>query len=229
MEIRTVFLDAGGVLVLLNWEQVSETLARHGIAVAAQRLRDAEPIVKKRMDTAEIIHSTRDGDRFATYLQSIITEAGVIESQNFAPAVEELLHYNSKWNLWETIPSDVIPTLAALRSKSIKLVVLSNSNGTLRESFERFGLLDKVDYLFDSHEEGVEKPDPAYFHHALKVSGSSAGTTIHVGDFYHVDVIGARNAGIRPILLDAANLYEECDCERIRTLSEILGRVAPIV
>ena len=79
-----------------------------------------------------------------------------------------------------------------------------------------------MDYLFDSHEEGIEKPDPAYFQQALKISGSSAETTVHVGDFYHVDVVGARSAGIRPILLDAADLYQGCDCERVRSLSELI-------
>ncbi len=227
MHVRTVFLDAGGGLVHPNWDRVSETLARHGIAVAASRLRNAEPIVKKRMDTAEIIRSTNDGNRFSTYLQSIIGEAGVNVSEAIAPAVEELLQYNSKWNLWETIAEDVVPTLLALRSMSMKLVVLSNSNGTLRKSFERFDLLDKVDFLFDSHEEGVEKPDPAYFLRALERSGSSAETTVHVGDFYHVDVVGARSADIRPVLLDAANLYEGSDCERIRTLPEIVGKIVP--
>jgi HAD superfamily hydrolase (TIGR01549 family) len=194
----------------------------HGIAVDATRLQNAEPIVKKRMDTAEIIRSTNDGDRFSVYLRSIIREAGVMETQNIASAVQELIEYNNARNLWETIPPDVFPTLAALRSLGMKLVVLSNSNGTLRESFKRFGLLNKVDFLFDSHEEGIEKPDPAYFHHALKQSGSSAETTIHVGDFYHVDVVGARSAGIRPILLDAAGLYQDCDCERIGSLSELI-------
>ena len=170
--------------------------------------RITEPIVKKRMDTAEIIRSTNDGDRFSVYLRSIILQAGVAKAQNIDPAVQELIEYNNLWNLWETIPPDVFPTLGTLRALGMKLVVLSNSNGTLRESFKRFGLLDKVDFLFDSHEEGIEKPDPAYFHHALKISCSNAETTVHVGDFYHIDVLGARSAGIRPILLDAAGLYK---------------------
>ncbi len=228
MPIQTIFLDAGGVLVHPNWERVSNSLAQHNILIPAHRLRNAEPIVKKRMDTAEIIRSSTDGDRFSTYLRSVIAEAGVEAFRNIDPALEELHEYNNHWNLWETVPEDVIPTLTALRTEGMKLVVLSNANGTLRESFERFGLLDKVDFLFDSHEEGVEKPDPAYFQRALTQSGSSAETTIHIGDFYHVDVVGARNAGIRPILLDAANLYEGCDCEKIQSLKELINTMGTL-
>ncbi len=44
---------------------------------------------------------------------------------------------------------------------------------------------------------------------------------MHVGDLYHVDVIGARAAGLRAVLLDAAGLYEGYDCPRIGSLGEL--------
>ena len=42
---------------------------------------------------------------------------------------------------------------------------------------------------------------------------------MHVGDLYHVDVAGARAAGLTPALLDVGDLYPECDCLRVRSLS----------
>ena len=45
---------------------------------------------------------------------------------------------------------------------------------------------------------------------------------MHVGDLYHVDVVGARAAGIQPVLLDAAGLYDECDCARVRSLDGLI-------
>jgi FMN phosphatase YigB (HAD superfamily) len=44
---------------------------------------------------------------------------------------------------------------------------------------------------------------------------------MHVGDLYHVDVAGARAAGLHALLLDAANLYADYDCARVRTLGEV--------
>ena len=55
MAIQTVFLDAGGVLVNPNWDRVSETLARHGVDVAAAALAAAEPHAKRRIDTGDTI------------------------------------------------------------------------------------------------------------------------------------------------------------------------------
>jgi len=48
-----------------------------------------------------------------------------------------------------------------------------------------------------------------------------------VGDIYHVDVVGARAAGIRPVLVDAGGLYGDADCPRVRSLSELAAHLAP--
>src|SRR6267142_767451 len=103
-----------------------------------------------------------------------------------------------------SLPDEVHPTLAALRARGFKLVVVSNANGRLRYLFDRLGLSGSLDGLFDSYDEGVEKPDPRFFRRALERTGAEAQSTIHVGDFYHIDVAGARAAGITPVLLDVA-------------------------
>ena len=74
-----------------------------------------------------------------------------------------------------------------------------------------------------SYEDLIDLPDPRFFRLALDRVGASAATTIHVGDLYHVDVVGARAAGIRPVLLDVADLYPDADCERVRSLSALLA------
>jgi putative hydrolase of the HAD superfamily len=89
-------------------------------------------------------------------------------------------------------------------------------------------LTDAVDAVFDSCDEGIEKPDPRFFQLALDRLGATAATTVHVGDLFHVDVVGARAAGIEPVLLDVADLYGDADCTRIPTLTALLD-VLPAV
>ncbi|MEO8500523.1 MAG: HAD hydrolase-like protein, partial [Vicinamibacteria bacterium] len=74
---------------------------------------------------------------------------------------------------------------------------------------------------FDSYVEKVEKPDPRFFEIALERSGSTRATTVHVGDFYEIDVVGARRAGLEAILLDPADVNRDRDCVRVRTLDEL--------
>jgi putative hydrolase of the HAD superfamily len=226
--IQTVFLDAGGVLVGPNWSRVSATLARNGVAIPAASLAEAEPRAKKRLDTGETIQATNDEQRGWTYFNLVLTEAGVPLTEATAAALADLRAYHQQSNLWETVPDEVPASLAALRARGLRLVVVSNANGRLHHAFERLGLTAAMDFVFDSHEEGVEKPDPRFFQIALERSGADARTTIHVGDLYHVDVVGARAAGITPVLLDSAGLYPECDCLRVRSLTELVATLSTI-
>jgi HAD superfamily hydrolase (TIGR01509 family) len=222
MPIQTVFLDAGGVLVNPNWRRVSEALARHAVDVSPERMAEAEPRAKKRLDTGDTIRATNDQQRGWAYFNLVLTEAGVSLSDATAAALAELHTYHQTHNLWETVPDEVLPSLAALRASGRRLVVLSNANGTLHRAFDRLGLTASFDVIFDSHQEGVEKPDPRFFQIALERSGAAAETTMHVGDLYHVDVVGARAAGLTPALLDVAGLYPDCDCLRVRSLTELV-------
>jgi HAD superfamily hydrolase (TIGR01509 family) len=221
--IETLFLDAGGVLVFPNWTRVSDALARHGVAVTAATLAAAEPRAKKRLDQGTTIQTTNDQQRGWTYFHLVLTEAGVTLSDATTAALEELHDYHRQHNLWESVPDDVLPSLAALRTAGLRLVVVSNANGTLHRAFDRLGLAPALDVVFDSHLEGVEKPDPRFFQIALERSGARAETTVHVGDLYHVDVVGARAAGLDAILFDVADLYPEADCRRVRTLADLLA------
>jgi putative hydrolase of the HAD superfamily len=152
----------------------------------------------------------------------VLAGAGIALSDATAAALAELQTYHQQFNLWESIPDEVRPALGALRARGLQLVVVSNANGALHRAFDRLGLTGEFDVIFDSYLEGVEKPDPRFFQIALERSGARAASTMHVGDLYHVDVAGARAAGITPALLDTANLYPECDCLRVRSLAALV-------
>lgn len=45
---------------------------------------------------------------------------------------------------------------------------------------------------------------------------------LYVGDVFHIDVLGARAAGIDAVLLDRYDLRAHVDASRIRTLAELV-------
>jgi HAD superfamily hydrolase (TIGR01509 family) len=220
--IETLFLDAGGVLVHPNWQRVADTLSRHGVAASAEALMRAEPHAKRTIDQGTQIRRTTDEQRAWVYMDLVFAGAGVAKSPQTDAAVAEIAAYHAEHNLWEHVPSDVVPALEALRRLVPRLVVVSNANGVLHRMFDRVGLSRYFDVICDSCVERVEKPDPRYFQIALERSGSRADTTTHVGDLYHVDVVGARRAGLGAILVDSAGLYPDADCPRVRTLAELV-------
>ena len=219
--IDTIFLDAGGVLVWPNWTRVSAALGAHNVAVAPERLAAADPLARLSIDRADLIAASTDLRRGWTYFDLVLTHAGVPLSEHTAAALDSLQEYHRKENLWETVPDFVVPALRQLRTAAYRLVVMSNSNGTLHRAFTRLGLAPLVDVIVDSALEGVEKPDRRFFELGLARSGARAETTVHVGDLYHVDVAGARAARLRAILVDEGDLRPEADCPRIRSIAAL--------
>lgn len=223
--IETVFLDAGGVLVNPNWERVSTGLAGHGVMISAATLEAAEPHAKKQLDTGAAIQATNDTSRGWLYFNLVLQHAGLALSEATDAALRELAEYHAKVNLWESVPREVPAALDRLRAAGHRLVVVSNSNGTLQAQFDRLDLTRKFDVVIDSAVEGVEKPDPRLFQIALERSGSRTETTVHAGDFFHIDVVGARNAGLQPWLIDAAGLYADYDVPRVPSLHALVDRL----
>jgi len=222
VSIDTLFLDAGGVLVFPNWTRVSAALARRGVDADPRALAAAEPHVKRQIDMGDTIATTDDERRGWLYFDLILERAGVEPGAATTAAVRELYEYHQRMNLWEHVPDGAEAALQDLRRLGLRLVVVSNANGRLATVFDRIGLSKYFDCVIDSFLEGVEKPDPRLFQIALSRSGARAERTLHVGDLYHVDVVGARAAGLSAVLYDAAGLYPDCDCPRVRSLQELV-------
>jgi len=224
--IETLFLDAGGVLVHPNWSRVSESLARRGVVTTAEALREADLRAKRELDAPQMMRDTNDAQRGWHYFNLVLKHAGVALSPATDAALAELKAYHETQNLWESIADEVAPALARLRALGLKLVVVSNANGRLAFLMERLGLAPSFEVMLDSHVEGVEKPDPRLFRIALERSGGRPATTLHVGDLYHVDVVGARCAGLQAVLFDVAGLYPDADCPRVASLTELADGLA---
>lgn len=221
--IDTVFLDAGGVLCHPSWARVADALVRHGATVTPAALAVAEQRATHELDQASVIDSTDDRSRGWLYFNLVLRHAGVEQDAGTDAALAELREYHKGENLWEHVEPDVEPALAALRARGLRLVVVSNANGRLRHLFDRLQLTRWFDHLLDSHEWGVEKPDPRLFHLALEQAKADPARTVHVGDLFHVDVKGARRAGLRDaVLFDMAGLYEGVDCPRVRSFAALV-------
>jgi putative hydrolase of the HAD superfamily len=223
MPIDTVFLDAGGVLVFPNWARVAERLRHHGVTVTPEALSAVEWHAKHEVDTGAAGQS--DLVRGWLVFGRVFARAGVTDAAAIDAAIGDLHAYHAEYNLWEVVPPAVVPALRRLRAAGKKLVVVSNANGRMRAALDRVGIGPHVDLVIDSFEEGVEKPDPAIFHRALARAERRAESTVHVGDLFHTDVVGARAAGLRAVLLDMAGLYGDHDCERVASLTELAEMV----
>ena len=225
--VRVLLLDVGGVLVRPRFERVAEAVRARGVPADATAKAAGEPHVKKTLDRPPSPGFATDAERGWHYFNLVLSQAGIARSAATDAALAEVKAWHDQHCLWEDVLPGVRPSLDRFRAGGLRLGAVSNANGTLLRLFDRLGFTSAFDVILDSQVEGVEKPDPRIFHLALERLGEEAGAALHVGDFYHVDVVGARAAGIRPVLVDEAGLYPEADCPRVRSLAELASRLVP--
>jgi putative hydrolase of the HAD superfamily len=220
--LETVFLDAGGVLIHPNWERVAAAAARAGITVGGAALRRAEARAKHGIDAPAHVASTDDVSRGRRMYALAFERAGSpLSSAQLDAVCAEIEAEHARRNLWDVVLDEAAPALRRLREAGLRLVVVSNSNGTVGRLLEDVGLAEHFACVIDSTLVGVEKPDPRIFRIALERAGARAESTVHVGDLYEVDVVGARSAGLEAILVDPEGLYADRECRRVSSIAAL--------
>ena len=116
--------------------------------------------------------------------------------------------------------------LEALRAGGIRLLVVSNWDSSLPPLLEALGIRGYFDGVLGSALFGASKPGRAIFDEAVRLAGVGRAEALHVGDSIHDDYHGAREAGIRALLVDRSGRAPE-GVEAISSLDEVLGRVFP--
>jgi putative hydrolase of the HAD superfamily len=213
---RAVLLDALGTLVELQppGPRLRAQLAARGFEVSEERAAAGF--------AAEIAyyleHNLEGSDRerlndLRDRCAEAMMEALELPGLDHATAREAML------GSLEFVPfSDALPALDVLRGHV--LIVVSNWDCSLADWLGPAGLLEHVQAVVTSAEVGVGKPGRAIFEHALAIAGVEAGEAVHVGDSLENDVVGARAAGIRPVLV-ARDGGAPAGVEAIRSLAEL--------
>lgn len=81
--------------------------------------------------------------------------------------------------------------LSSLRDHGYKLGIVSNFSHALPTICDKLNLTEKVDFITYSDAVGYEKPLPYIFEDALDKARVSPEETLHVGDSYVADILGA--------------------------------------
>jgi putative hydrolase of the HAD superfamily len=225
--VRALLVDLGGVVVRPAFERVASALSAHGVAAGAEALAAAEPLARRQLDRPPAEGLQTDAQRGWLYFDLVLAGAGIARDARTDAALAEVKAWHDVHCLWEDVLDGAREALARLRAAGLRTAAVSNANGTVAVLLERLGLTALFDVILDSQVVGIEKPDPRLFRLALEGLRAQPEEAVHVGDLYHVDVAGARAAGLRAVLVDEAGLYPEVDCPRVRSLAELAVRLVP--
>jgi HAD superfamily hydrolase (TIGR01549 family) len=232
LTIRTIFFDLGGTLLIMRRDRIiSRILTDSGYPAGPEQVHSAYFKVEpswlatyggKKMDGAETEEAYRQLDEMIVRLLFPAKSTEEVESMSRLT--------RSRWSVVEKeVPlelyPDALPTLNRLRSSGYTLGLVSNAPPDTAKVIVSLGLPPYFSTVVVSGVVGVSKPNPEIFRIALNQTGGVAKEAIHVGDVYEADVLGARNAGIKGLLLDRDGTQTGLDCPRITSLSEIYGHL----
>ena len=225
--LRAIFFDAGNTLLRMDYDAIAAQLATLGVEVTAADVQRAEWGARVQLDP-HLVAATSTESRSTTEHYIRYTLAGLaVRDEAIVHALLTWRHgYNPPAGLWHRADPEAEAALALCHEVGLRAGVVSNSNGSIRATMERLGLARYLDFVIDSGEVGVEKPDPRIFARALAEAGLRPSEAVYVGDLYSIDVLGARAAGMDAVLLDPGRCWGERDC---RTAAGVLAAVRRIV
>jgi REG-2-like HAD superfamily hydrolase len=206
--LRTVFLDLGDTLMYVHPDVPTvylETCRELGLEVepagVAAALHAGERHYREALRTGRSFESSMVDARafWQEYNQLILGELGAAgDTATMARTLSERFWSPPSWRAFP----EVHEVLGALRTAGVQLAVISNFTDALVAVCRTHELDGYFDCLVASTVTGSQKPDVSIFREALRRTGADPETSLHVGDNYIADVLGARAAGIDGVLVD---------------------------
>ena len=116
---------------------------------------------------------------------------------------------------------DALGLLRELKRRGFTVGAISDWETTLPDLLAELGLAPYLDALAVSAIVGVTKPSPRLFQEALRQANTAPETSLHVGDWYELDVAGARATGMQALLFDHQGRRPNADCPRAPTFDAL--------
>jgi putative hydrolase of the HAD superfamily len=127
-----------------------------------------------------------------------------------------------------SLDPEAMRVLKTLRDLGVKTAIVSNTpwGSSAAAWLTRHGLLDQVDATVFCMDVGWRKPHRAPFDRALSLLEVAPADALFVGDDHRWDVIGAQNAGLRPILVGRGVPNSPPNCVTIQNLGDLIELAA---
>jgi putative hydrolase of the HAD superfamily len=231
--IRTIFFDAGFTLLRSAestpevCRRISAQLGLHlDIAAVEQRMMDAEDYFLRQARLNRHTWASEQAIRefwigyYMNLLRPFVEEHDEPRLYKLGVAITDEYQNHTTWMVYD----DVLPVLKALRQRDYHLGIISDWGISLGPILRNLNLTRYFDSLLISAVTRHAKPSPMLYEMALQRANAIADYTLHIGDSYIHDVLGARAVGMTPVLLDRARRVEasSVDCLLVHSLYELL-------
>jgi HAD superfamily hydrolase (TIGR01549 family) len=205
-----VVFDVGGVFTFPDWAVLQRDLNVVGpISVSALTCRRGHYRAVAALSRSQELGLPRPWE---SYYSAFATAIGAT-----APGHVDMvrtLFEEMDGRLWRDVAAGNVDIARRLARTGARIGILSNADGDVERSLVELGVcqvgcgsLLGVEFVIDSGVERIAKPDPRIFRLASDRLGVDPGDVLYVGDNLWLDVVGARRAGLRSVLLDPLHLH----------------------
>lgn len=231
--VRAVFFDAGFTMLAPHpsvIEIAARVCAERGTPIDAERLEANLPAAERslRARARELPWAWSDEatiaamwtNYFTVLLGESLAEMSAGEAEACVRDVVQAYEHSTSYALYP----DVIPALRALKARGLTLGVISDWGVGLGLILRHHDLVQYFDFAVVSAAVRLAKPDPKLFETALHRADAIGDYALHIGDSYVLDVLGARAAGITPVLIDRNRQHDpsRLDCLVVNDLYGLL-------
>jgi len=228
LKVRAIFFDLGGTLLKLRRDRIFQIILEdQRIDVPLRPIHDAYYLADAWWEDvygSKVLSGEEEEKAFRELDLFVLQKLGLAIDRVKAELLATMVHkrwFEVERTIQQELYQDVQPYLHNLRSRGFILGLISNASPETKEIISKVGLDDYMDHIVISGIVGVAKPHPAIFQHAVSLTSAIPDECLHVGNSYKADVLGARRAGLRAVLIDRDGRYPEADCPRIRRLDEL--------
>jgi putative hydrolase of the HAD superfamily len=206
---RAVFFDVDFTLIhpgpMFQGPGYRDFCARYGITVDASAFDAAVAAASSTLDSQGGIY---DPDIFIRYTRRIIEgmggRGGAID--HAARDIYEEWSVCHHFTLYEDVPE----VLRAIHRAGVKIGLISNTQRSLASFQTHFELEGLFAVTVSSADHGYMKPHPSIFEAALTQVGVTPAQSVMVGDSLAHDIEGARQLGMRAVLVSRSGEPVAC-------------------
>lgn len=229
---RAIFFDVGFTLLAPHpsvMEIARTACLRAGVAIDVACLRQQQKRAEEHLRSSSRAQPWAWSDETAinaiwtSYFTEMLTPCLADQPERLEACVRETVRAFDDAGNYALYP-DVLPCLRALHEQGLTLGVISDWGVSLSLILRHHDLIPYFDFAVISAQARRAKPDPQLFQTALERANAIPDYTLHIGDSYVLDVLGARSVGITPVLLDRRTLYDpaQLDCLVAHSLYDLL-------
>lgn len=227
--IRTIFFDAGFTLLhptISMLTMVQQVCEQQGISPSPAAIQESMSFAERYFHgNHHVVHRTwADDDAIATFWRAYYTDIlkPLVPAEVLPQCIETLEgHFDSPLG-WQPF-ADVVPILQRLQHR-YTLGIISDWGHSLGPILSEHHLSQFFDVLLVSATNRTAKPEQYLFEEALRRADALGDYTLYVGDTYVQDILGARGAGIHPVLIDRQQYHDskDIDCPVITDLYQLV-------